>query len=38
MREQIVEKLLDLKRVAMGQERLILGDIIEKIRKMEVRV
>ena len=37
MREEILNKLRDAKGNAMGVQRQVLTDVIEMIRKMEVR-
>lgn len=37
MRQQIINKLLNAKGNAMGVQRQVLTDVIEMIRKMEVR-
>lgn len=35
MREQVIQELRSMRGRAMGQERIILGDIIEKVQKLE---
>lgn len=37
MREEILNKLLDAKGNAMGAQRTVLSDVIEMVRKLEVR-
>lgn len=37
MREEIINKLRDAKGNAMGVQRMVISEIIEMIRKMEVR-